>query len=166
MRPSVQWSTINCGHSWYNHACGCSVPCCSFQEYGKLSTLINVMYQNIFWYFVLTFDLLANGTNNAPIILFAPHTSFFDLYPGIFLPGTPSFVSRTEAQNVFFFGRKWPGTDRQNYNCDLSCHRFLETGRNDICKAWIAVIATRNDWMYQSGGQESADRDMSRRSLR
>jgi 1-acyl-sn-glycerol-3-phosphate acyltransferase len=39
----------------------------------------------------------------APIILLAPHTSFFDLYPGLFLEGSPSFVSRWEAQGIPFF---------------------------------------------------------------
>ena len=40
---------------------------------------------------------------DAPILLFVPHTSFFDLYPGIFLPDVPSWVARAEAQNFLFF---------------------------------------------------------------
>lgn len=45
------------------------------------------------------------GSNDkaAPILLFVPHTSFFDLYPGIFLPDVPSWVARAEAQNFLFF---------------------------------------------------------------
>lgn len=44
----------------------------------------------------------AHGTD-APVMLFVPHTSFFDLYPGLFLPDVPSWVARAEAQNFLFF---------------------------------------------------------------
>lgn len=42
-------------------------------------------------------------SQSAPILLFVPHTSFFDLYPGIFLSDVPSWVARAEAQNFLFF---------------------------------------------------------------
>lgn len=41
--------------------------------------------------------------DDASILLFVPHTSFFDLYPGIFLADVPSWVARAEAQNFLFF---------------------------------------------------------------
>ena len=43
------------------------------------------------------------GQRAAPILLFAPHTSFFDLYPGIFMPELPCWVARAESQHFLFF---------------------------------------------------------------
>ena len=40
---------------------------------------------------------------SAPILLFVPHTTFFELYAGIFLPDIPCWVARDEAKNFPLF---------------------------------------------------------------
>ncbi|XP_033223380.1 lysophosphatidylcholine acyltransferase isoform X1 [Belonocnema kinseyi] len=79
------------------------------------------------------------ATKDAPILALAPHSSFFDALPVVYLGG-PSIVAKAETSNIPFFGKLI------NYTQPVYVWRDDPNSRQNTIKEIIERATSEEDW--------------------